>query len=643
MNKLYYGAALAFMLGLSPLASAQTSTPLGNEEMLFGYYDQNPEAIEEGFGGETACTYNIAMKIPEKFAGSTLKGVLIPLRDTSTTSYMNAWVSEQLPTEPYPVQGDVANYEFKDVTTSFKYHEVIFDEPITVPADGFYIGYTLALDEVNESQGTKLPVSMTVPNLIGEDMLMAHLNGWSGWVDYTYDGVLDEYLTSTMIAILGNVKTKDAAYFEKPNNDFSFLKTENSITIPVRNEGWNGVQSIEYKFTVNGITSEGTYTFNDTDQINSLRQWGAISNATIQLPVIETGGKFNYTLEITKVNGQENTSANAKVEGDVKVFDRLAVRTPLIEEGTSTYCSWCPRLIYGMEVMERLYPESVRIIYHTPDMGYDDPMIAIAKCPFEYSGVPAVSIDRALDPQNVNDKKTVGLESGWMARKSAPTIAEIEGELEWLDADCTQLGVTAKAKFFSNVTNGGYKFDFALLQDGMKGQGVHWQQKNNYAGSANEYSEPEWEIFGKKTNTGRVDGLTYNNVFILGGTVNMKGIAASVPREIAEDDVVEYKHVFNLDKARKLINPVTKGESLIQNRANLKVVAMLINEDGTVENCCILKLSDEQKNVAIDKIVSENRTPVAYFDLTGREVKNPENGLYIVRYSDGITEKIVIR
>ena len=51
--------------------------------------------------------------------------------------------------------------------------------------------------------------------------------------------------------------------------------------------------------------------------------------------------------------------------------------------------------------------------------------------------------------------------------------------------------------------------------------------------------------------------------------------------------------------------------------------------------------------VGIEDIIEEdsmeNAVPVAYYDLMGHEVKNPGNGIYIVRLSNGKAVKRVIR
>jgi len=639
MNNFYKEVIAGAFLVFSGFATAQAVT-LGDGEMLFGYYDQHPETLVEPFGTDMPLVYDIALKVPGDYAGCTLKGVLVPLFDTSNATYMSAWASTELPLpsgDSDYVKGDLANKVFSHTGTKFEMKEVLFDSPVTIPADGLYIGYSLGVGE-----GVAEPVAMVVPNKEATDMFRVHISGWEYWYDYTYDGAMDEYLSSCITAIIGGVKERDNAYFE-PDGKFSFVKTAESINIPVRSEGWNGVESIDYVFTVNGISKEGHYEFPASSQLRTLHQWGAKDVAKIEVPAIENGGDYKYTLELKQVNGVANTAVNTTVSGDVKVYDRITNRTPLIEEATSTYCTWCPRLIYAMEVMERLYPESVRIVYHTPDMGYADPMVAIAGAPWSYTGVPSVRIDRAIDPEDGYDKKTVGLERGYLDRQMAATEVELTGKAAWVDEEATQISVDVEAIFHSEVTNGNYRFDFALLQDGMKGEGRDWCQTNGYAGMTNEYSEPEWGIFGKSSSKKYVENMVYNNVFILGGSKDMKGMLATIDKNIPEGGSVKYTHVFNLSDAKKLVNPIQREGSLIQKKENLKVVAMVVDkESGEIANCVRLTM-DPVPGVGIEGVAASGDIHiVGYYDLMGRRVADPENGVYIVRFSDGTSVKRVI-
>ena len=58
----------------------------------------------------------------------------------------------------------------------------------------------------------------------------------------------------------------------------------------------------------------------------------------------------------------------------------------------------------------------------------------------------------------------------------------------------------------------------------------------------------------------------------------------------------------------------------------------------------ILALAKAEKTTGIDSIESDgDKTIEAIYNIQGIEVKNPTSGLYIVRYSDGSTRKVIIK
>ena len=58
----------------------------------------------------------------------------------------------------------------------------------------------------------------------------------------------------------------------------------------------------------------------------------------------------------------------------------------------------------------------------------------------------------------------------------------------------------------------------------------------------------------------------------------------------------------------------------------------------------ILALAKAEKTSGIDSIESDgDKTIEAVYNIQGIEVKNPTSGLYIVRYSDGSTRKVIIK
>ncbi len=78
------------------------------------------------------------------------------------------------------------------------------------------------------------------------------------------------------------------------------------------------------------------------------------------------------------------------------------------------------------------------------------------------------------------------------------------------------------------------------------------------------------------------------------------------------------------------------AEQKIYNKLNVSITSSTLDEpfDFTV-----VLTSEEAgvENIAVDN----NNAPKAYFDLSGREVANPANGLYIVRQGSKVTKEYI--
>ena len=58
-----------------------------------------------------------------------------------------------------------------------------------------------------------------------------------------------------------------------------------------------------------------------------------------------------------------------------------------------------------------------------------------------------------------------------------------------------------------------------------------------------------------------------------------------------------------------------------------------------IDNIRIASEKTAVSEIAIDKTA----VPVEYYNLQGQRVETPETGMYLVRYSDGTTRKVIIR
>lgn len=642
MKRFYQAGILAALFGL---AAPAVHADLGEGDMLYGSYDLSAAEDSWGITDGYTYTYDVAYLLPPSLAGKTLRGVSVPFRNTDGLTAMKGWASEKLSAVNF--QPDTRSKEFTADCSELAFTDVIFDTPVVIPENGIYIGYSFTtvraetFDQLN-------PVVISTPLIMNKEMLRFHVEG-IGWQDYTSNSSNTEFLTAGILAIIGDNTDKNMVSVEEPDI-ISCDVSSISLPLVIRNEGWDGVSSISYKLDIDGTVSEGDISFTDVDLIKSMRQYYIAQKIEVPVESKFNAGRYPYTFEITKVNGETNPSAGKATSGELRLLQNMPKRIPLIEEGTSLSCTWCPRGYYAIEVTNRLEPDAITIVYHTGQMGYTDPMIAIESAPWINGGLPTMIMDRAVNPESAADKVSAGLIPAWNERSKVYSPASISASAEWLDRNYTQIGVTTNFWFAENVTNGNYKLEFALLADDLydaTGTNPNWRQKNSYSGEKGLFTEEEWNVFANGSDY--VSGLHFNNVFVLGGTENMAGIPNSVPKQITAYEPQTYMHIFDLTQARQLKADGSRGNSIIQNRNNLRVVAFMVNNRGEVVNAakCVVPLVAPGYEGPISGIIGvdadDSTWPEVYYDMTGREIDNPSAGVYIVRLANGKCEKRVIR
>lgn len=637
MKKIF--TCMASLLAALTISTASADTG----ETIFSYFDSsasNPYLTGLGLNGGGDGEYNIGMKIPASLAGYQIKGIKVPFANSNGFSGFSAWASKTLNTVFNP---DIASAEFTPVPldgNSVAFTLVEFDEPITIPEKGVYVGYSFTITDgtTKKHDNAKTAMVATMPLAIegSDDVFMVRYSG-SGSYNQAYLPWTDlgNPYGSCMQVILTGIPERaiNVAPILSPVRVIG--NRDNTYNITLTNLGYKGATEVEYTTEIAGKTATHTYTIPASTGVNKEGFYGKTFTIPVEIGRFDETGEYDISFELTKVNGVENASTAKSASNKLYVYGENLKKNPVIEESTCTKCGFCTMGFYGLEVMNRLYPEVIAISYHNTWQG-TDPM-AVIEPPFPATGNPAAYVDRVLEvPFDKNDR-TATMEGPWLERKETIVPCEMTVTAEWADENQEAIHATAKANFIFPEENARYRFEFALLHDQMTGKKSEWVQTNYYGGGLyGSYPEPEWDKFRDET---QVRGLKYDDIFILGGSRNMKGIMASVPTSIKANSTVSYTHTFGLSNAINM-----QRENIVQDKTKLRVVAMLIdantNEIINAAKCVVPGYVS-----GVEDIVAEDGDvyPVAYYDITGIEVKNPENGIYLVRMSDGSTVKKVIR
>ncbi len=409
------------------------------------------------------------------------------------------------------------------------------------------------------------------------------------------------FIDNVKVAIFAS---NDVALEKVSHNRLSLLNTNNAITYTVFNKGSNAVSSIRVKY------SDGT---------NDVEEDVTIAIPSLQTKSVQIPTPLNYATvvekaidhTILKINGNDdsdttdNTIAGTKFNTISEAYDRTVV----IEEGTGTWCGWCPMGAVTMEMMHENHPTGfVGIAVHN-----DDPM---AVTPYDngagFSAFPGCNVDRVILGGDVQD-----MESYFNQRKNKNTLAFVEGEIS---SSGTSITINAKAKFNTIITNSTLRLGVVMVEDNVSGTGSGYAQKNYFAGGSNG------PMGGYESLSGTVpaDQMVYDHVgrALLGG---YDGQANSIPATIDETTQASYTFNYtipsgsNKNNMYAVILLIDNETGEIYNAAKYSLAVASTNELETVNPLAVYpNPSTSILNVELDATVADYT--VTIYDLSGKQL-----------------------
>ncbi len=373
-------------------------------------------------------------------------------------------------------------------------------------------------------------------------------NGTAGFymddVNYTYTGytLLSENGAPINITNLSGLAGQDKA-----------------PTVTVRNLGTTTITSFDLTIDYNGTQITETVT---GVNIASL----ATSDVDFTSSITLVAGTSNVTATISNVNGTATDDNSADDIKNVSVNPLVPAPGKMViaEEGTGTWCGWCPRGAVMLDNMSDNYPGFfVGVAVHN-----GDPM---TYAPYDagmgFTGFPSSKTDRGadVDPSNI---ESIFLDRILIAPKAVLTNgAEVIGN---------QLKVSVSAEFVSGIT-GNYRLAAIISEDGVTGTAANWNQSNYYAGGANGV------MGGYESLPSSVPAsqMVYDHVarVILPG---VNGLANSFPATVASGETHTVNFYFTIQPEWDM--------------TKINVVSMLIAPDGSVDNAGYAPITEATTN-----------------------------------------------
>lgn len=346
---------------------------------------------------------------------------------------------------------------------------------------------------------------------------------------------------------------------------------ERYVTATLRNLGTEGITSCDLTLDYNGI--QITETIKD-ETVASIET----KEYTFATPIVLVEGANPCVVTISNLN---ETGADDDTSDDAKTLTIDPVipapgKIVLSEEGTGTWCQWCPRGAVNMERMEDYFHGYwAGVAVHNGDpMQNDDYASGLA----DYvTGYPSALVDRGsmIDPSQMEIEflKNIVIAPTGVVTNSA-TYDNTTGALE----------ISAKIDWKAAV-EGDWKIACVLTENTVTGSDAAYDQANAYSGGDNG-PMGGYEML---PNPVPADEMEYNHVG--------RRILPSYSGEVIEGAN------GSTDGDTKLVSfSTTIDESWNSNE--MSIIVMLIKPDGTIDNVGYASLEDAIANMDSSVIVS---------------------------------------
>ena len=278
--------------------------------------------------------------------------------------------------------------------------------------------------------------------------------------EFWVDDVCYDYQPAMLDPLNAQISTIDAIT--------GLVGQQKEPTVNIRNFGQNTITSFDVTVDYNGtqVTENVTglnLTSLQTYQVNFSNQ---ITLATGTLPVTA----YIYNINGGLIQNTADDTLSISVTGTYAAPGKIVIG----EEGTGTWCSWCPRGAVAMNWMdEKYYGYWQGIAVHNNDpmvnADYDIGMGALT------SGYPSGLVDRGsdIDPSN--------FEADFLQRIGlTPKATMNAGAI--IDGNKMKVSLTMNV---NQTIGSNHKLACVLVEDSVTGQGPNYYQSNAYSGGAN--------------------------------------------------------------------------------------------------------------------------------------------------------------
>ncbi len=440
---------------------------------------------------------------------------------------------------------------------------------VALKFDAFYTGVygSVGTVEVSTNGGTTWTTIFTLdPSAAWQNNLATNLSAYAG-----QNNVLVAFRHNDGNAWADGFAIDNVSVYVPPANDakinsialnrYGVINTNSNLVLNVTNLGSSTISNL-------------TVDWNDGTSHSQVINVSIAPFATLD---VTHPTALNYATAVEKTIAVNITAVNGGVDADVsnntgsKLFNSLSQASPkkvVIEEGTGTWCQWCPRGAVAMDQMFQTHPNDfIGIAVHN-----GDPMtVAAYDGGANFGGFPGCNVDRALLDQSVSSNL---FENYYQQRIGLAVPAALSMTI----TGTTNKTIVANATFRTVFASANYRLGVIIIEDNVTGTAASYNQSNAYSGGANGAMGG----FESLPNPVPAANMVYDHVgrALLGG---YSGQANSIPTTITDGLAATYTFNYTI--------PSTS------NSANMSAVAILIdNATGEIVNAEKTSLSAANVN-----------------------------------------------
>ncbi len=343
-----------------------------------------------------------------------------------------------------------------------------------------------------------------------------------------------------------------------------------SPTVSILNAGQNPLTSFDVNLAYNGQ--------NYAQNITGVNV-ASFSSYELSIPNISlAAGLNNAVVTISNINGGNDANANDNtltqaVDPVVPAAGKIVVG----EEGTGTWCQWCPRGAVFMDLFANQYEGFwAGIAVHNGDpmvvADYDAGISALI------GGYPGALVDRLgnVDPSQMS--------SDFFTRLQTAPKGVLTNGATW-DPTTRVLNISVSTEMLQ-ATTGAYKVACVLTEDDVTGSGNGYNQSNSYAGG-NNGTMGGYESLPNPVPAAQ---MVYDHVAraIAPSFTGQTGVIAATT---AVGDTYTANFSFTL--------PTTWDET------QMHIVGMLINPQGKIDNAGYTTINEAVQNgyVGVEELI----------------------------------------